>query len=413
MRFKKFFKLILFVLISFVVFLSQVYASNDISITSLVVTSSAFKKVNIYVPKFKNEDKVAKNFTQLLRRALNYHLFVLATPFKPISFDANTYEVSGSLEKNKNFVIVKAELSQPAFNSILKKYKVRGPSKYPYLIAYYLCDKIIKEISGYQGIAFSKVAFIKRTRIGDKLYITDFIKAHPKSLDHSKFLLFPKFSLEGDKIAYLIYTPRGYTLRIFDLKTLKKLNFSISGLCSTPVWAPGGNSLFLTLSKHGKISIYKFDLKSKKLKLILTGHGVYQASSVSRDGKYLAYVYDLGVNKPKVYVINLKTGKHFRISIKGYDTCPRFSPKGDILAYISKRHNGNFLVFVNLKNMKYTKIKLRLNIKYFCFSPTGDYILASGRGPQGRGIYLLHLDSGLSFLYLPGGEFLYPTWSRL
>lgn len=407
MRFKFSFLLILFILGSLVSPSRLPASSNNTS--KLVITSSAFKKISIYVPEFKGESSIDQNFSQILRRALNYHLFVLATPFKPISFDANTYELLGELKKQGNFIILKASLFKPAINLLVKKYFLKGPSRYPYLLAYYLCDQVIKEISGYQGVAFTKVAFVKRTRLGDRLYIADFIKAHPRCIDHSKLILFPKFSFKGDKIAYLTYSPKGYILNIFDFKTLKKHTFFIRGICSTPVWAPGGKLLYLTLSRHGKIGIYSFNLETRQLTPVLVGHGLHQASSVSRDGEFLTYVYDLGVNKPKVYVLNLKTKKRFRISAEGYDTCPRFSPKGDTVAYISKRASGNYLVFVNLTNNARKEVPLPVNIKYFCFSPTGDYILACSQ----NGIYLLHLDSGLYFLYLPGRGFLYPTWTKL
>jgi len=410
MRFKKLVTLI--ILSYFLFFLGKPCFSEEKA--KLVITATSFSKISIYVPDFSGNQTLGKTLSKYLRRALNYHLFVLATPFKPISPTPNSYEVSGEVKTTKKFVILKAFLYELATGKKLKAFLLKGPKRYPYFISYYLCDEVIKEISGYPGVAFTKVAFVKRTPFGDKLYIADFVKAHPRCLDQARLILFPKFSKQGDKLAYLVFSPYGYRLRVFNLKTLKKQDYFVKGICSTPVWDKSGNNLFLTVSKGGHIGIYELSLKTGNLKPILVGKGVYQASSVSPDGRYLAFVYDLGGDRPKVYIYDFKTHKKVRISgNKGYNTTPRFSPRGDTLAYLSRRAGVTFLKVVNLKNQSSKIFELPLNAKYFCFSPTGNYILAYGSGEEGKGVYLIHLDSGLYFVYLRGRNFLYPTWSRL
>ncbi|NPA38878.1 MAG: hypothetical protein GXO57_00275 [Thermodesulfobacteria bacterium] len=413
MRLKRILKvfLIIFLLSCYQVSLKSVFAQE---LPKLVISPSNFSKITVFVPDFKGDIPSVKKLSSLFRRVLNYHLFVLATPFKPISPSPTSYEVNGTFYEKANTLVLKATLISLAEEQAIKKYIIKGDPKYPYLLVYYLCDKVIKDISGYPGVAFTKIAFVKRGVLGDRLYIADFAKANPRCIDKAPLILFPQFSWEGDKIAYLVYEKGGYQLRIFNFLTLKRHTYQIKGLASTPVWVPGGKKLYLTLTNKKGVGIYLFDLKTKKLTPVLTGKGVYQASSVSKDGRYLAYVYDLGGDKPKVFVMDLKTRKKIRLSgIRGYNTSPKFSPKGDILVYLCRRGGFTFLKEVNLKTGETSSIILPLFIKTFCFSPHGNYIMGYGEGYSGTGIYLIHLDSKLFFLYLRGKSFLYPAWSRL
>ena len=403
--------LIIFTFLCYGTFSGDVFAQE---LPKLVISPSNFSKITVFVPDFKGNISSVKNLSSLFRRVLNYHLFVLATPFKPFSPSPTSYEVDGSFYKKGNVLTLNATLLNLAEQEVLKKYIIKGDVKYPYLLVYYLCDKVIKDISGYPGVAFTKIAFVKRGVLGDKLYIADFAKANPRCIDKAPLILFPQFSWEGDKIAYLVYKKSGYQLRVFNFVTLKRHFYDIKGIASTPVWAPGGKELYLTLTRGKGVGIYLFNLETKELKPVLTGKGVYQASSVSKDGRYLAYVYDLGGDKPKVFVMDLKTHKKIRLSgIKGYNTSPKFSPKGDILVYLCRRGGFTFLKEVNLKTGEKSSVILPLFIKTFCFSPHGNYIMGYGEGYSGVGIYLIHLDSRLFFLYLRGKSFLYPAWSRL
>jgi len=406
-------KIVFFIFLSsfFFGWLSYVFSETP---PKIVISPSSFSKILVSVPNFEGDKELSSKLSPLLRKVLNYHLFILASPFLPFSPSSEGYLLKGVIHKKDNTVVIKAELWDTLENKKINTYILKGSLKHPYLIIYFLCDKVVKDISGYKGIAFSKIVFVKRTFYSDRLYITDFGKNSPRCIDTAPLILFPRFSWQGDKLAYLVYRNRHYFLKIFNLKNLVKNEFSIKGLCSPPVWHPDGKHLFLTLEVNGKIGIYKFDISTKSLTPILKGEGVYQVGSVSKDGRFLAFVHDRGTGHPKIYILDLKTLKYYRISNSiGYNTSPRFSPKGNILLYLCKKGRISSLILYNLKTHTRRTIDLPISLKDPAFSPTGDYIIAYGEGYKGTGLYLIHLDSKLVFLYLPGKNFLFPAWSRL
>ncbi len=408
MKFKSFFLVIVLFL-----FFNKFLFSEEIP--KITVEPYSFSKIVVKVSYFEGDKKLSYKLTPILIRLLNYHIFILASSNSPlIKTFHKEYLIKGVVQKKGNKVCLVAELWDKLENKVLESYKIEGPLSYPYLVVYSLCNKVIEKLSNYKGLAFSKIVFVKRTSYGDKLYISDFSKVNPHLITTAPLILFPKFSPQGDKLAYLIYKKRRYFLEIYDLKTHIKKSFFIKGLCSTPVWSSDGEKIFLTIENKSKIGINEFNIKTGILKVLLRGEGVYQVGSVSKDGRFLAYVYDRRTGKPKIYLLDLNTLKSYRISkAMRYNTSPRFSPKGDYLLYLAKNGGYTFIVLYNLHSHNKKEIVFPGSLEDPAFSPTGDYIIAYGKGPKGTGLYLIHLDSNLSYLYIKGKNFLYPDWSRL
>ncbi len=381
----------------------------------ITVEPYSFSKTIVKVIPFKGNQNLSKKLTLVLVRLLNYHIFILASSESAIVPPTNReYLIKGNIQIKGKRVLLSAELWDNLENRVMESYRIEGPLRYPYLVVYSLCNKVVEKLSGYKGLAFSRIAFVKRTSYEDKLYITDFSKVNPYLLISAPLILFPKISPKGDKLACLVYKKGKFFLVVFDFKKRIKKSFFIKGICSTPVWAPDEEHLFLTIENKGNLSIAEFDLKTKVLKFILKGEGVYQAGSVSRDGRFLSYVYNGRAEKPKVYILDLKTLQSYKVSQAfNYDTSPRFSPKKNVLLYLERTQGSTYIILYNLNDKNRKKLQFSGYLEDPSFSPTGDYIIAYGTGPKGTGIYLIHLDSDLSYLYIKGKNFLYPDWGKL
>ncbi len=405
-------KVILF--LGLIIFFWSCKSFSQEKIPKITIETQVFTKLTIRIPNFEGEQPLSQKLSSLLRRLINAHLFVLSLENPPLpGFKTKDYYLKGHLSTKNNKLFLKAELWDLFENKILKTYHLEGTLKKPELSVYTLCNKIIEDISNYKGLAFSRVSFVKRTKKGDELYIMDFSKENLRFLTRAPLILFPKMSPSGRKLAYLVYENRDYILEILDLYNGHKKQFILNGLTSSPVWLPEETKLILTIGKKEEINLYLLEIETSKLTLLTSEKGVQQAGSVSKDGKYLAYVWDKGTG-PQIYLLNLQTFEKQRISYEGkYNTAPKFSPKGDYIIYLSQAGGATRLILYNIQTKTKKEISLRGLVEEPSFSPTGEYLLVRAKLKEGTGFYIIHLDSQISHLYLSGNHLLFPDWGPL
>lgn len=407
MRYKFFLFFLLFLIFPKISFCEE--------IPTITVEPTSFSKTIIRIPDFEGDKELSAKLTPLLRKVLNYHLFILALKNPPLpNYPSKEYYLLGNIEKRGNEIFIKAELRDTLENKVLNVYKISGSSNYPQTLIYALCDKLIESISHYKGVAFTKIAFVKRTSRGDKLYVADFSKENPRLLRTADLILFPKFSKSGNKLAYLVYEENKYFLEIYNLKNSTKEKFSLRGICSTPVWYPNEKELVITVEEGQEMALYRFNVETKELTPLIKTKGILQAGSISPEGSFLAYVHGERAGNPQIYLLDLKTLKTYKIPQKRlYNTSPRFSPQGEYLLFLSKSGGISLITLYNLKTKDQKEVKFLGSLEDPAFSPTGDYILAFGNGKEGKGLYLIHLDSALAYLYLPGSNFIFSDWAEL
>lgn len=396
----------LFSLIFWLILLFSTPSALPEEVHTLTITPQSYSKIIIRIPTFEGDSK--DEDTSLLRSLINYHLFCLALREPPLpGLKTKELYLKGRLEKKpEGTYIFQGELLDLLEQRILKIYKIEATSSN--LLIYTLADQIIRDISPYEGISFSRLAFVKRSSV-DTLYLMDFSKKNLKRIRSANLILFPKFSPSGKKLAYLVNEGGSYFIEIYSLTNGEKKEIKLSEISSPPLFSPDEKNLYLSMGKQGEVNIYQLSLEDQKLSPIIIERGVHQVGSISPDGKWLAYVGDK-TGKPQVYLLNLETGKSQRISFEGnYNTSPRFSPTKPILLYLSGRKE---LIFYSLKNQTKKRLVLPYEISDLTFSPTGDYLIFKGKGKRETGIFLLHIDSNLLHLYLPFPNLYYPDWGK-
>ena len=414
----KVFLVFLFLLVSFSTSYSDVTNSDVTNAQEfknyITIEASKYKKTFIRVPDFSGPK--GKEIAELLRKLLNYHLFLTVLKSPPLpGFKAKEFYVKGKVEIKNQKLIVSAEIWNLLENKPIKLIKIKGEPEYLDFIVYRLCDRIIQVISKYKGLAQTKIAYIKHQLNYDILYLMFFSKKQKFILDKGSIILFPKFSPSGRKIAYIKYNKfrKNYVLTILDLKNRKKRKFPFTNtICSPPVWSRDEKGIFLSLSNdENKMVIYYIDLKTFKSKKIFESSGVVQVASISPNGKLLAYVQNVGLS-PQIYIYNLATHKKIKISFeKGYNTSPRFLNSNHKILYISRKGGFSNIIIKDIKNNTTTKIEVDFPIEDPAISPDGNYILVWGKNRKEVGFYLIHLDSGLNFLYYIGKNISSPTWA--
>ncbi len=133
-----------------------------------------------------------------------------------------------------------------------------------------------------------------------------------KGSDHS-----PKFSPNGEKIAYLSMERAGFEadlprLMVYSFKTkmVTKLAASLDRPIREYVWAPDGEGLYFIAYHHGKKPLYYFSLKSGET-TVIADELTYSHLSIAKDGT-IAMIGE-ALNQPPELVV-LSAGNHKEIA---------------------------------------------------------------------------------------------------
>jgi TolB protein len=258
----------------------------------------------------------------------------------------------------------------------LKKYV--GPESRYEMIAHKFANEILYRYTGVYGVFDTEIAFSARKRKGKELFIVDFTGKKLRQItSNGSINMFPRWSPDGYKIAYLSYR-RGkpYVFMRDFIKGSERLLLKRGGFKSPGSFSPEGGSLYLSLSRRGNTDIYRMDLSGRRLFRVISHYGIDVSPSLSPGGDKIAFVSDRS-GYPQVYVKDLRGGRETRVSYAGYySTSPSWSPRGDQIAFASMSE-GKFSIY----SVSYDGSKLKEivsadgNCEDPSFSPDGRYIV--------------------------------------
>jgi TolB protein len=152
------------------------------------------------------------------------------------------------------------------------------------------------------------------------------------------------------------------------------------GSSSSPAWSPDGKNLAVVLTIQGISKIY----------LINAGGGTVTPRPISSstlwietepefhpDGESIWFTSDRGGGKPQIYRLFISSGQLKPItSGNSYNSSPRVSKDGRLLAYVSQRNNRFQIVVRNLETGTETVLSDEsMDSQSPSFSPNGRWVL--------------------------------------
>lgn len=429
---------ILFKIISTVFVVILLVAGSGIAQDSGRVTVSVWPPKAVYpiaIVDFKNLDgkpdinNVSKQMAQIISSDLEFTgLFKILDPAsflenpqqsgiteKDIDFQSwSTIGaqslVKGGFTQNGNEIILEGRLfdvDPPSFR-IGRRYS--GTKDTLRKIAHKFSNQIYQALTGEPGIFETQIAFAKSEGRQKEIYTVDFDGYNARRFSyHGSITLSPRWSPDGNWIAFTSYRGRTSNLILKDVLTRKEYVASPfpNDLNLSPAWSPDGTAIALTLKKDGNPEIYVMDRHGKSVQRLTHDRGIDVSPTWSPDGTKIAFTSSRG-GSPQIYTMDRNGGNAKRITFEGtYNSEPDWSPRGDKIVY-----SAQFQIWTinpdGTGNIQLTWEGTNESPKW---SPDGLHIVFTSTRAGGKNVFSM-LANGTNVKQITRGESTTcPSWS--
>lgn len=410
-----------------VLLLSAIPASARIY---LDITSADLRKLPIAVPYFIDKNDPAaitdkgKNLAELLGKALTFHGFVSIVPSSKYNNDRSSnwssvgadFVVLANYETHANGVTMELRFNDAHNNKMLagKRYKAPWPKINNLVLKF--ADEVVLKLSGEKGISNTKIAFVSDQSGQKEVYLADILGENIRQVTrHKNLTVSPRFSFDGERLAYTTYHRGNPNLYITDLSQSKKTK-AISwrnGLNIAGGWSPNSKQLVTTLSKDGNPDLYLMAPNGNILKRLTTNEGINVSGSWSPDGSKIVFVSDRS-GTPQIYIMNVSSQKVSRLTFNGKEnTTPSWSPQGDLIAYTGRDNGNHHLFVIPAEGGSPTKItEFWGNYESPSWSPDGRQIVFSrNRNDKQQLCRIFLYGKDITPMFTIAGNQTYPQWS--
>ena len=398
----------------------------------LDITAPETRKINIAVPWFVNNGKAnqkqsfGRDLADILAKSLKFHGVISIIPTKKYQGS----QVADWAELNADFVVlgnydvgpkkIKLEmrLLDVSGNEVILGKAYSGTMKQKELMLFKFCDKVMEALTGTEGIASTKIAFVSYERNTKDIYMTDILGLKVRQVTrHNNLAVSPRFTRDGNYMSYSSYHTGNQNLYITDLRQ-NKTTRAISrrkGMNLAPSWAPDGETCVLTLSFGGSPDLYLMDRDGAIIKQLTSKAGINVSPSFSPDGKYIAFVSDRS-GRPQIYLMDMDTGKQRRLTYEGSENAePNWSPTENKIAYSSLR-DGVYQIFTLDPFSKEPPEQVTTGVSRHespVWSPDGNQIIFTKRDGKRQQIYaIMKNGSYMRRVFTFPGNQSSPRWTR-
>jgi TolB protein len=412
--------------ISFVLFAGlTLFAVGAESKVYLDVYGQSYKKITIAVPPFASEEKPRPEISDLLSRDLDMSGFFVVAPRslmdnglvgegmdkRNIKFDqwrslGVELLCKALVQEKDNGFSLEAYLYDASDGSLLfaKRYRAT-PSEWRRIV-HRLADEIILTVTGEKGIMSSRVLFVAGDRRHRDVYVADLDGYGPRKLtDQRQIVVSPSVSPDGKYLAFTSYKEGRPNLYVVELATNREVYADRQD--GTKVGSSWMNAKTIAYAHIlGKVStIYAANVETKQRTVLMKKEGILSSPTFSPDGTKMVFVSDMH-GGPNIFITDLATGETKRLSYFGnYNTEPAYSPKGDLIAFVSKTE-GALEICVMRPDGSNARVLSDGGINDSPqFSPCGRYILYSSQMGKKTSIRLmLHNGENKRELKFTGNE---------
>jgi TolB protein len=210
-------------------------------------------------------------------------------------------------------------------------------------IAHRFADEIIFRLSGgSQGIAETKIYYVKVGGSGKEIWEMDYDGANQHPLTHlGTVSLSPRISPDNTRLAFSSLGRDGFQVKMFSLVLNRMVNFSsVGGTNLSPAWNPNGNEIAYSSSRSGDPEIWIADANGGLARRVTSFRGPDVSPVFNpRTGSQIAWISGR-TGLPQLYIMDTDGSAVQRMTDGGYATSPSWSPNGQFLAFAWDRKYG-------------------------------------------------------------------------
>lgn len=229
------------------------------------------------------------------------------------------------------------DLTTPEFRLIAAR-KFEMPAAEPRRLAHKMADEVVLQFTGEPGIADTKIAYVVGPRGAKEIYLADYDGHNARPVTRNGSInLTPVWSPDGRSLAFTSYR-QGYPdlFRTFPFeKRPDQTLAAYVGINSSPAWSPDARHVAMTLSKDGNPEIYVLTLATGTLRRLTRHAGIDTDPTWAPNGRQIAFVSDRN-GSAHIYVMDTEGAAVRQLTAGGYHTQPRWSPRGDVIAYTAR-----------------------------------------------------------------------------
>jgi TolB protein len=279
-------------------------------------------------------------------------------------------------------------------------------------LAHRIADDVVLQFTGQRGIADTKLAFTRVAGNVKEIYVADYDGAGASAVTQNRSVnLSPAWSPDARSLAFTSFS-KGYPdlYRIFPFERRpEQVLAAFAGINTSPAWSPDGQHVALTLSKDGNPEIYLLTLATGAFRRLTRHPAIDTEPTWSPDGRQIAFVSDRS-GGPRIYAMDLDGGNVRPLTESGHHTQPRWSPRGDVVAYTARE--GRFNIWaVNADGSNARRLTEGGDNQSASWSPDGRHLAFQTSRLGGWQIFAMFADGSEQNLLIRGGSDTSPSWS--
>jgi TolB protein len=190
-------------------------------------------------------------------------------------------------------------------------------------VAHQIADLIYQKITGVRGAFWTRIAYITAVGSGNNmtysLIVADSDGYNPQVVARShEALLTPRWSPDGNKIAYVSFESGNSAIYVQDITTGARTLVSgrSKGINGAPAWSPDGSRLAMSLSYQGNPELYIMNVATRQETRLTNNLAIDTEPVWAPDGQSIYFTSDRS-GRPQIYQVPAGGGTPTRITFQG------------------------------------------------------------------------------------------------
>ncbi|MDO1527768.1 Tol-Pal system beta propeller repeat protein TolB [Fulvimonas sp. R45] len=190
-------------------------------------------------------------------------------------------------------------------------------------VAHQIADLIYQKITGVRGAFWTRIAYITAVGSGNNmtysLIVADSDGYNPQVVARShEALLTPRWSPDGNKIAYVSFESGNSAIYVQDITTGARTLISgrSRGINGAPAWSPDGSRLAMSLSYQGNPELYIMNVATRQETRLTNNLAIDTEPVWAPDGQSIYFTSDRS-GRPQIYQVPVSGGTPTRITFQG------------------------------------------------------------------------------------------------